>query len=189
MATATVQFQRNGPLALAETPHYWYPQRFGVEFAPRDFRARLKREFGPDIEVTWWKTGQRWLIWQRDPSIQYHGCPGWSMKMVWKGWNDRFLPLDERVFANLFARQLWRYPGAGKGYFARIESELEREQATRVKDSKADVNAKARELADDRKIKNIGHGNKFALHHDGTMVPSRGELNWHQELQRTRGLS
>ena len=108
------------------------------------------------------------------------------MKIIWQGHQNRYLPLDERVFANLYARQLWRYPGGGKGYFARIEAEIEREKAVKTKDSKADVDAKVREFSDSRQIKNIGAGNKFALHHDGSIIPSRGELNWRRDLLDAR---
>ena len=42
-----------------------------------------------------------------------------------------------------------------------------------------------REFADlGRQAVLIGQGNKFALHHDGTIVPSRGEVNWTQERSR-----
>ena len=78
-----------------------------------------------------------------------------------------------------------RYEGEGKGYFERIVAEMERDKAIAVKDSKADASARRRELFRSRQITNIGRGNKFALHHDGTIVPSRGELDWQRELWRT----
>ncbi len=179
-----VQPERNEAMDLACLPNFWHPQRFGVQYAPDDFRQQLRR-IDPDLDCTWTPVDHRWLIWQRDPTIQSPICAGWSLKIVWQGHNNRFLPLDERVFANLFARQLWRYPGAGKGYFQRIMNEMERDKAIAVKDSKADASARRRELFRSRQITNIGQGNKFALHHDGTVIPSRSELNWQRELWKT----
>lgn len=184
-STIAVPTEQNESLDVACLPNYWHPQRFGVQYAPDDFREQLRR-IDPNLDCTWTPIDHRWLIWQRDPTIQAPICAGWSLKMIWQGRNKRFLPLDERVFANLYARQLWRYEGAGKGYFARIMAEMERDQAVSVKDSKADASARRRELYRSRQITNIGKGNKFALHHDGTIIPSRGELNWQREIWKSR---
>ena len=176
--------ERNTPLDPACLPQYWYPQRFGVQYAPDDFRTQLRR-INADLDCTWTPVDHRWLIWQRDPTVQHHLCPRWSLKIVWQGHQDRFLPLDERVFANIYARQVKRYEGEGKGYFERIVSEMDRDKAIAVKDSKADASARRRELFRSRQITNIGRGNKFALHHDGTIIPSRGELDWQRELWKS----
>ena len=43
-----------------------------------------------------------------------------------------------------------------------------------------------RDYIDFLQIKNIGEGNKFALNHDGSVVPSAGEMIWRQSLAKTR---
>jgi len=183
----TVTPERHPPRLDAEHLHqFWHPQRFGVELAPARIRTQLRR-INPDLDATWDPTNHRWLIWQREPLVTHRLCPGWSLKIVWKGHDGRYLPLDERLWANIYARQLWRYEKAGLGYIDRIISEIERDRAIRKKDTDHELSSRRREYLKTRRISNIGRGNKFALHHDGSIVPSRAEVNWRRELQRFKG--
>lgn len=172
--------ERVGPEVL---PQWWHPQRFGVQFAPAQFRVDL-RHVDPDLDCTWTPVDERWLVFQRDPTITHHLCAGWSLKLVCEDARGRYLPLDAWILANLCSRQLWRIDGAGRGYIDRVLAEVERARAITVKDSKNEAFARRRELIRSRRITNLGRGNKFALHHDGTIVPSRGEQNWVRELTR-----
>lgn len=175
--------QSSGPLPVEALPHYWYPQRFGVEYAPVVFRHELHELF-TDVDCTWMPLDERWLVWQREPTVTHHLCPGWSLKRVWEDGDGDYLPLDARLFAELYRRQLFRYDGAGRGYFDRVCNEIQRERDATQRSTDSDSFALRQELIRSRRITNIGRGNKFSLHHDGTIIPTRSELNWRRELTR-----
>jgi hypothetical protein len=177
-----VDIQRKRPLDPEQLPQFWHPQRFGVEVAPARFRQRLQR-INPNLDCTWGTPIERWLLWERNPEVTHYLCAGWSLRFVWQGYQNRYLPLDERVFANIYVRQLWRYEKGGLGYIDRIISEIERDRRIRKKDTNNESEARRRDYLQSHRISNLA-GNKFALHHDGTIIPSRGEQNWRQELAR-----
>ena len=172
--------ERVGPEIM---PQWWHPQRFGVRFAPDGFREDL-RPVDPDLDCTWTPVDERWLVFQRDPTVTHALCNGWSLKLVCEDALGQYLPLDAWILANLCSRQLWRIDGCGRGYIDRVLAEIERAKEIKVKDTKNEAFARRREIIRSRRITNIGKGNKFALHHDGTIVPSRGEMNWIRELKR-----
>ena len=181
------------PLPPEAMPQFWHPQRFGVTFAPDAIRRELLalRANAPNpeasLDCTWMPLDERWLIWQRDPTVTHHLCAGWSMKIVWEDPETHaYRPLDARLYADLYAREIWRFDSCGRGYFDRVCEDILRERAIRKKDTTNETQAMQRELIRSRRITNIGQGNKFALHHDGTIIPSRGERNWTHELERSR---
>lgn len=180
-------FTQETPKPLAKLPpeamfHFWHPEREGVELCPRDFDDTLKT-ISPDLFICRpparvpRPADQRWIVWNRRPANQYWLCPGWQLLFLWPPTEYEPIPLDNRVFANLAAIDARRYPSAVH-YFDRIVNQTMREKGAQ---RKADANYRGdrnKDYWDATKIKNIGHGSKFALHHDGTVMPSRQEQNW-----------
>lgn len=95
------------------------------------------------------------------------------------------LPLDDRIFAAIYHFDA-RNVGSAVQYFDRVMKERDREKDAAQKAYRSTLQAEAREFRDSTKIRSIGPGNKFALHHDGTIMPSRGEVNW--SLERAKHL-
>lgn len=169
--------------------HYWHPDRFGVRLAPADFRAAM-HEVHPSIEAVFSPVHERWLLWSRNTDVTHDLCPGWSLLFCWQTDDstdppNQYLPLDGRVLANLYARDLTR-AGGGKKYFDRIVQELTENDEKRKAHTQAETTDRMRDYIDFLQIKNIGEGNKFALNHDGSVVPSAGEMIWRQSLAKTR---
>lgn len=176
------------PAPLETLDHFWHPQRFGVRLAPDSFR-RLLHETFPTIEVTWQPLSGRWLVWQREPTMQHPLCRGWSLKFVWERPSDQsYKPLDERLLAAIYSRSyLKQFPHARnpvRAYYQRVASEIERDRAAQRQKTDDETQAIRRDFLQYRRIKNIGRGSKFALHHDGSVVPSSGERAWHSERER-----
>jgi hypothetical protein len=175
------------PLPQAALPHYWHPQREGVERPPDDFAEKLAR-IHVDLRVV--RPPARapvpvrcWLVWFPKPEITYNLCPGWHLKLAWV-YGTRPLPLDERLLAAIYHFDARRYSSAVE-YFDRVIEERERTKAIERKDYDNNRRAEQREWRESTKIKNIGRGSKFALHHDGTIIPSRAEVGWNEERLRT----
>lgn len=177
-----VSRQKKPALPADQRVHYWHPQRFGARLAPERFRDDL-HQIHPDLETVWSPVHERWIVWARSNLVRHPICAGWSLKFVWQTSNGGYLPLDARVFADIFSRDFRRYGGA-RSYFERFHSEFLRDEQHR----KDVTNDESRWLRKDynqyRKIKNIGRGNKFALHWDGSVVPSAGEVAWRQQQGR-----
>lgn len=155
---------------------WWHPDRLGVESAPEYFDAQLKA-LHPGLAATKFPITGHWLLWSRKPDITHPICPGWLLLFVWKEHDGAPAPLDSRVMYNLYRRDPRRYRNA-KQYFDLAEKELKEAKERREAAMATNDAAKVKEFTDYTKIKNIGHGSKSALHHDGTIAPSRGELNW-----------
>lgn len=170
--------------------HYWHPDRLGVEHCSHDFDDKLKaihhglHACRPPANVPA-PADQRWIIWQRDATQRNKLCPGWKLLFLWPSPQDSEpIPLDHRVFANLAIINPARYRNATEYFDTVIAASLIEDKAAYERNwqqHRKDVQADYR---DARKIKNIGAGNKFALHHDGGVVPSRGEQNWVRERQK-----
>lgn len=182
----TVVPQRLEALDEGALPHFWYPGRPAVELPPQDFAAKLTAVH-PDLQLT--KPPARapispraWLLWTKQPRVTHRLCPGWQLLMIW-ALGDQPLPLDERIFAAIYHFDA-RHAGSAVQYFDRMIEERERTRAKAKRAYDNDLHDHARDFYATTKIKNIGRGNKFALHHDGTLIPSRGEANWSRERER-----
>lgn len=186
----TVTPQKNRPLPREALCHFWHPDRLGVEQPPDDFAKKLAqihldlRLTRPPANTSALGLVHCWLLWVRKPSIRHALCPGWLLLLAWK-YGRRPLPLDEKLFAAIYHFDA-RHCGNGKQYFDRILEERDRSIVAEQKRDRSNRLAKQKDWYESRKIKNIGAGSKFALHGDGTMIPSRGELNWTLERQRTQ---
>lgn len=179
------------PPVLPELPraamyHYWHPDRDGAERCPEWFNARLVA-IHPDLAMT--RPPLRaptpshpWLAWYRKPAITSPICPGWLLLFCWQTEDKTPLPLDDRVFANLYRISALQF-GSASAYFDSIVQTLKADRQRAEDQDHANTSAKRREMLQSHKIKNIGRGSKFALHHDGSVVPSRGEANWARERE------
>lgn len=180
-------FDAPKPLDAAVLYHYWHPDRDGVEPCPKDFATRLA-EMHRDLAICR-PPGQApcvsrpWLVWYRKPSITHWLSPGWLLLFAWQTQTLEPLPLDNRVFANLYTISATAF-GSASAYFESVVNTLREDKARIKAKDKDNTDAQKREFMQSRKIKNIGRGNKFALHHDGGIVPSKGEANWSRERER-----
>lgn len=173
-------------LSQAALDHYWHPDRDGVEQAPKAFTEQLLRVHADLACVR--PPGnaplphpRAWILWYRKPTVTYPLCPGWSLLFIWRHEGEP-LPLDERVFANLYMISSMHFGGAS-GYFESIVTKMQDEKAGRDKADQQYRDDRTKDYFQSTKIKNIGKGNKFALHHDGTILPGRGERNWLKERE------
>lgn len=174
---------------VAGLDHYWHPQRAGVEPAPEWFADRLTA-IHPDLAVVRPPAGApvprlAWLVWMRKPSVTHRLCPGWWLLFVWETPGRLPLPLDNRVFANLYLRSRERF-GSAVQYWDHCQRQMDAEKATREKDYTRDRQDQQREFVKARRISNLGSGSKFAQHHDGTIVPSRASAAWSTETRARR---
>jgi hypothetical protein len=110
-------------------PWYWNPGNPSVRFAPESFRHQL-RAVGEELDCTWDPIKQRWLVWMQSPRVNHRICRGWKLLFINQEPDGTFLPLDERVFARLYAASVFEH-GSAKQYFNRIKSEMERDAARR----------------------------------------------------------
>ncbi len=176
------------PLDPGALYHYWHPERDGVEACPTDF-ARELAHIHADLRICRPPMGapcvsHPWLVWMRQPRIQHHLSPGWQLLFAWQERTEpegkivlRPLPLDGRIFANLYRISVMHF-GSARAYFDSIVKEIAAGKARVAKADHAYRHDRIKDFFQSTKIKNIGKGNKFALHHDGTVVPGRGEQNW-----------
>lgn len=168
--------------------HFWNPDRDGVEPCPKAFDAKLK---ALHTDLAMCRPPARaplkshpWLCWYRKPEVTHWLSPGWTLLFCWQEPSLKPLPLDDRVLANLYTISAFRFGGA-VGYFDNIVKTLKAERAASEAIDKDRTDSKRKEMMDFWKVKNIGQGNKSALHGDGSVVPSRGEANWSRELEKT----
>src|SRR6186713_1792240 len=159
-------------------PHFWHPGRFGVRLAPEDFRARL-HQIHQDLEITWHPLRQRWLVWFKKPSVQT--TRGWTLIFIWEHALDySYLPLNELVFFNLYQRSARAF-GSAINYFDRITKEVAAAKERAAKSLHDEDAARSRDYFNYTKIKSIGKGSKFTHHHDGSMVPTKAEMQHRRE--------
>lgn len=144
-------------------PWFWHPARVGARSAPSWFTERLA-DLGDELACTWNPINERWQIWSRAPRMQHPVCQGWRLLFVHNGPAGEHLPLDERVFARLYAASVHEH-GSAKAYFARIQAEMERDKAKQVEQSRQDAVDMAMPYWEHSQIKNIGKGNKFSTYH------------------------
>ncbi len=153
--------KRLGP---EHNPWFWHPFNPYITFAPAEFRKRLKHEMGEELEITWNPLTERWQVWERSTKINHPICQGWRLLFIHNGPSGEHLPLDERVFARLFAASA-RANGNGKEYFARIVSEMDRDRERREAQNRQNTIDQAMPYFEHSQIKNIGKGSKFATYH------------------------
>lgn len=165
--------------------HFWHPGRDGVEHCPEDFTVRL-HEVSPELECV--RPPARapirsicWLVWWKCPRITHRLSPGWLMILAWHTPSGSPLPLDNRVLANLYLQSAQVF-GNGKAYFDSILKNMKSEKDQQQKDQQNYRHDRARDLYQSQQISSAGRGNRFALHHDGTILPSRGEQAWRNTL-------
>ena len=148
---------------------FWHPNRFGVRFAPSEFRAEL-RQMHPDLDVTWHPTRERWLVWYKRPRIQHHLCPGWLLLFVVENSGGAYVPLDARTFAAIHEQSGFKW-GSGREYWARVEQEAQRERDDRDEDREQLLDDVGSERWDHTKIqvsmRGPSNGSKFVQHHAG----------------------
>lgn len=172
--------------------HFWHPDRDGVEPCPKAFDRRLK-DVHADLAIcrppTNAPTASRaWIIWYRVPRITHHLCPGWQLLFVWQAKDESNpakvvcepLPLDERVFANLMRVSAKQFGSAVK-YFDSVVATMRADKERRTKADTDYRQDRTKDYWQSTKIKNIGAGSKFARHHDGSVVESRGGVNWNAD--------
>lgn len=174
-------------LVDAALDHYWHPNRDGVEQAPEDFQRELTL-ISDDVKVVRPPANaplaykRAWLVWYRKASVTHHLSPGWLMLREWRTASGEPLPLDARVFSYLYSVSA-RVFGNAVRYWDHCVAEMNREKAAREKIHQQGNHDRMRDYMDFTKIKNIGTGNKYALHHD-SVVPSRAQRNWLAERRQ-----
>lgn len=117
-----------GPLLGPEhNPWYWNPARGSVKTAPDSFKDRLAA-LDENLAVTWNPITEHWQVWDRCGRINHPLCVGWRLLFIHKDIDGGYLPLDERLFARLFAASADVH-GSAVNYFNRVVSEMERDKA------------------------------------------------------------
>lgn len=179
--------------------HYWHPDRPGVEPCPADFARHLADVVGVDTNgrakvlivrppANAPVRSHCWLVFKRDETITHPLSPGWFLLTAWHDGNEPHptpLPLDNRVLANLYLQSvkggrdvMGRDFDTALQYFDHCMSVLDRDKRASEKEQQEYRDDRSADYWNYTKIKNIGHGSKFALHHDGTVAPGRSERNW-----------
>jgi len=145
--------------------HYWHPNRFGVRYAPQEFRTQLKAVHA-DLDITWHPYRERWIVWYRRPRIS----TGWMLLFVVEDSKHNFVPLDARIFAACYEQSGFKW-GSGKKYWARIEEEAQRDQEKRDAAREDHLDQAGADHWDHTKIqismRGQSSGSKFANHHAG----------------------
>lgn len=176
--------------------HYWHPQREGAIPPPAAFDAKLKA-IDPDLFVCYSPVHERWLLWVKEPRIGRGSdaaaadatqmyCPGWLLLMIWEHSQTKaYLELSDLLFMNVFmiSRRRW---GNAQIYYDRVMADIRRQQASAEKAYQDDRRTYQKDRRDGWKISSAGAGNKFALYHDGTLLPSPGDLAWREETKAKR---
>ena len=171
---------------------YWYPDRLGVELAPAATLTKLLA-IHPSLSACRPPAKApvpraRWLIWARDTKATNSFCPGWYLVFVWEVTKthaalalEPFSHLEDCIYA-VMAQKV----GGTKAYFQKMFAMREAAKQAKEATYQDGRQAKQREFLASRRISSAGRGNRFALHHDGTIVPSKSELNWFLETAESR---
>lgn len=183
------------PLPAEALAHFWYPEREGVEQAPERIRKQLAK-IHPDLAMVRPPANaptpsHAWICWFRKAEVTYWLSPGWFLFFIWQERNETydmdgdgvktaFKPLsldDPRLIANIYRFSVFGEFKSAEAHFKNIQSQLIAEKQAQQQADKKRRDDIGHDFFNYRKIKNIGHGSKFATHHDGTIVPSRGQDN------------
>ena len=171
---------------IGAVDHFWHPDREGVEFPDERFRQELA-VVSDRVVICRPPAGapllqpRAWLVWMRKPSVTHPMSPGWLLLIDWRLRGEP-MALDRRVFSYLYSVSVTKH-GSAKAYFETCVADMEREKASRLKVHTDDMRDRTQDYFDYTKIKNIGRGNKYALH-DATSVPSQGTANWLAENRK-----
>lgn len=166
--------------------HFWHPDRDGVEFPDERFQQELAT-MTDRVVVCRPPAGapliqkRSWLIWMRKPSVTHPLSPGWMLLIDWRLRGEP-MSLDMRVFSYLYSVSITTH-GSAKAYFDKCVAEMERDKAAKQKVHTDDCHDRSQDYLNFTKVKNIGRGNKYALHL-ATDVPSRGTQNWLDENRK-----
>jgi hypothetical protein len=200
-----VQHTMPQPLDPGALYHFWHPEREGVEWAPDVVQRRLLEIGGRDAEGAPILVCCRppagapircrgWNVFFRKIEVTHHLSPGWMLILAWNDGDEphpKPLPIDSRMYANLYLQSL-KGGRASLGrdfenaaeYFEGVVQQIQHDQASEDKRQENYRHDRAKDLFQSHRISTAGRGNRFALHHDGTILPSRGERNWLIERAR-----
>lgn len=146
---------------------WWNPSRSGVALGPEWFRAKL-HEVDPELEVTWNRYTERFLIWTKKERMQTKICSGWLLLFPVQYDDGSFMPLDERVIARLYHASSRKW-GSGKAYFDAVEREMARDKERARKQADTDHIDQSMETYNFSQIKVSGFGpssgSKFSTFH------------------------
>lgn len=146
---------------------FWNPNLIGVRFADVDVMAKL-RQIGDDLSITWNPITERWQVWAVAPTLQHKICHGWRLLFVHHDADGSYLPLDERVFARIYAIDGKRQ-GNAKQYFERIVAEMARDKEKRERQWSQDTIDAAMPSFDHGQIsvsmRGHSNGSKFSTYH------------------------
>ena len=171
---------------------YWHPDRLGVELATATILTQLQA-IHPTLSACRPPANapvlrSRWLIWARDPKATNSFCPGWYLVFVWEVTKthaalplEPFSHLEDCIYAVMALKVGGHQAYFKKMFAARVAAKQAREAT--YQDGRQ---ARQREFLAARRISTAGRGNRFALHHDGTIVPGQGELAWLRENAEAR---
>lgn len=178
--------QRKGPPPGPDVlPWYWHPGREGVTPPPAAFDRQLKA-IDPDLAVCYSPAHERWILWVKNARILNDLCRGWQLLMMWEHpVTKAYLPLSELVFHNLFYISRKRWPNA-EAYYDRINADIQREKAARMKRFQDDRQTEQREFYQGLRPSNIGSGSKVQMYGSGTVVPSPGDLAHRNATRKQR---
>lgn len=112
-----------------EIPAYWNPNRVGAYQAPSWFMEKLK-EVGEELECCWNPVSERWQIFSKAPNLRHPICSGWRLLFIVQDADHNFQPLDERIFARLYAASAMKH-GSARKYFDHVIAEMERDKERR----------------------------------------------------------
>ncbi len=158
-----LQPSRPTPLGPETNMWYWNPNRPGVKSAPDWFMEKL-HDVGEELSCTWNPITERWQVFSRAPRLQHPICSGWKLLFVHETASKEYLPLDERLFARLYAASVMEH-GSARRYFERITAEIERDRAKREADRLDETIQMGMEVFNHSQIRNIGNGSKFSTYH------------------------
>lgn len=146
-------------------PWWWNPNNPSVgRNGSEAFIKRMKAEMGEELDITWNPTNSRWQVWMRVDRFQSPVCSGWKLLFIHNGPDGEYAPLDERVFARLFAASVMKH-GSARKYMDQIESVMARDREKREAKHRQDTIDLAMPSWEYSQIKNIGKGNKFSTYH------------------------
>lgn len=147
---------------------FWHPARVGVRKAPPWFLGPLKDQMGSELDITWNPMIERWQIWSKAPGLSHPICQGWRLLFIHNGPSGEYLPLDERVYARLYAASASKH-GSAKAYFDRICAEFERDEEKKDARLSQEAVDQAMPFYDHSQIKvamrGQSNGSKFSTYH------------------------
>ncbi len=158
------------PTALGPeyNPWFWNPNRQSVRSAPEFFKTDLAR-VDPNLEVIWNPIMERWCLWERNGRINHPLCQGWRLLFIHHDVDRSYLPLDERLFARLFAISMKHQDGDALRYFDRVAAEMQRDKDKAEEQSKQDSVDAAMGSFDHSQISvsmfGPSNGSKFSTYH------------------------